>query len=231
MINNKDLAFEKINENFEKLSNNVLKQLDSLRKNFESGTDNFNVETMEDLFKKEEKINKIEQKIDDLIIQTIALHHPMASEIRKLFAMYRMVINLERIGDLCIKVANIVSEIKDKELLTSLSPTIHGMISITSEMVNKALLSFTANDAEFAMWTIKEDHVLDDLNKKILKSLIHNENIPAEIRKELISFTDFRSVISSIERMGDHATNIAETTIYSILGESIRHKNFNEEDI
>lgn len=231
MQSNKDLAINEINKEFEKLSNLVLSQLDKIAEVLNQYDENFSDEVVTELIKTEKKINKLELKLDGQIVKTIALYKPVASEIRQLFAMYRMIINLERIGDLAIKVINIILEIRDQELIKQLSPTLHHMLQLATEMVNNALISFANNDEESAFWTIKKDEDIDILNQKLLRRSIKRSGLSKDVQAELFNITDLRSIVSSIERIGDHATNIAETTIYAILGKSIRHQTIDSKEV
>ena len=90
-------------------------------------------------------------------------------------------------------------------------------------MVNKALLSFTNDDKEYAIWTIKNDAIVDEINKKMLKKAIKKSSGSDENKQLLMSFINLNGVVANIERIADHATNIAEAAIYSIDGKDIRH--------
>jgi len=91
-------------------------------------------------------------------------------------------------------------------------------------MVNKALLAFTNDDKEYAIWTIKNDAVVDEINKKMLKKAIKKSSGDDKNKQLLMSFISMNSMVTNIERIADHATNIAEAAIYSIEGKDIRHK-------
>ena len=103
------------------------------------------------------------------------------------------------------------------------------MLSQVSEMVNKSLLSMVNQDVDLAVWTIKEDEKIDELNRALLEDSISKEDLLNE-ENTIIVLAYFRTVISSIERIGDHATHIAEASIYSLLGANIKHQNINYND-
>ncbi len=115
--------------------------------------------------------------------------------------------------------------IKDKQILQNMSVMLQSMLNITTQMVRNALISYTNNDKDYALWTIKKDNTLDELNKKLVNKSINNSELPKEFQVLLVAFSDIRGIISSIERIGDQATNIAETAIYAISGKDIRHQN------
>jgi len=225
MITNKDLAIQKINKEFEKLSNLVLEQLQLLQGILDSKEDKSRKDILQKLLSNEEKIDKYEVQLDEKIIKVISLYHPLATDLRMLFAIYHMTINLERVGDLVVKSTNTYLEIKDSALKAESASTLQNMLKITSGMVNKALLSFINNDTEFAYLTINKNLEFDELNRKLLKKNIKSAGLPKKSQALLNSLVEVRSIISSLERISDHATNIAESSIYAITGSVVRHQN------
>lgn len=228
MISNKDTAIQAVQTRFESFSDLVLAQLDLLLIILKSDDeDRITDDISEVLHKNEENIDAGEMVLDNLIVQTIVLHQPMASDLRQLFALYRMVINLERIGDLVIKISNIIRDIQEKKMIKNASNSLFRMLSLASQMVNKSLVSFINNDRELAIWTIKQDEVIDKMNRKLLKKIIKKGDL-INNEDSMMLLADIRSIISSIERIGDHATNIAEASVYSLLGSNIKHQSFSK---
>lgn len=225
MTTNKDHAIQKIEKEFEKLSNLVLEQLQLLDKVLNKEEMSGSGKILEKLTSNEEDIDKHDVQIDEQIIKVMVLYHPIATDLRRLFAIYHMTINLERVGDLVLSIANTHAEIKNSTLLNESASTLQNMLKITSKMVNKALLSFINNDTEFAKWTINKDMEFDELNRKLMKKNIKSAGLPKESQRVLNKLVDVRSIISSLERIGDNATNIAESSYYSITGSNIRHQN------
>ena len=177
----------------------------------------------------ENKLNKFEVKISEKIISTISLHHPVASELRSLMACYRIVINMERIGDLIRDIVYFVRKIEDTHLYEELSDVIFNMITSSSSMVEKALLSFIKEDRDSAIWAIKNDEVIDEMNKKLMKKGIKKAKLQEEARQVLLNVINFKSIVSKIERIGDHAGHIAEASIFAQEGRDIRHQNIDKE--
>lgn len=223
MTSKKDDAINSILTDFEEFANLVLHQLDVLEKVISTGEIKIAQEVSDELLSNEKKIDKMEVKISDKILNTIVLYQPVASDIRKIFACYRIIISLERIGDMVINILNFIQNIKTIKIYNELNDVISNMIINSSNMVNKALLSFTMDDRELAIWTIKNDDVVDDMNKKMMKKAIKKSTGSDEEKKLLNSFINMNSVVSNIERIADHATNIAEAAIYSIEGKDVRH--------
>ncbi len=138
-------------------------------------------------------------------------------------ACYRIVINIERIGDYAVNLTKYLKKIKSLEVYSQSSDTISTMFITAVQMVSKSLLSFSQHDKDFATWTIKNDSVVDEINKKMLKNLISKSDNFEDSKKALISFITIKEMVDNIERIADHATNIAEAAIYYIEGKDIRH--------
>lgn len=225
MTTNKDLAIRNIEQEFERLSNLVLEQLHLLDEIFEKKNSERKGEIFGLLSKNEQKINKYEVKLDDSIIKAIVLFQPMAGELRRLFAIYHMTINLERVGDLVKRVACTFFELDDSDLVDESTKSLQNMLKTTSKMVNRSILSFINNNEEFASWTMLKDASFDEMNQKLLKKAIKTTGLPKKSQDSLNKLFDLRSMIASIERIGDHATNIAEASVYAISGSNVRHQD------
>lgn len=216
MTSKKDIAINNILDDFEKFANLVLHQLDLLEKIVASGELTVPDQLSEEIVTNEKKIDELEVKISDRIINTIVLYQPVASEIRKIMSCYRIIINLERIGDQVINILGLMKKIKIPDVYSGMAEVVSTMYMQSSNMVNKALVAFTTDDKEFAIWTIKNDLIVDELNSKMIKKAIRKSNVTDENKQLLTSFISLNSMVSNIERIGDHATNIAEAAIYSI---------------
>jgi phosphate transport system protein len=224
MSTRKDEALKNIFNEFGEFANLVLLQLDLLGKIVASGNTTLPKDVVKEILDNENKIDKLEVKLSDKITDYIVLYQPLATDLRKIIAAFRIIINLERIGDLVTSIIRFIEKIKNPEIYVSLTEVIANMHMQSSIMVNKALLSFTNDDREFAIWTIKNDSVVDEINQKMLNKAIKKSNISEENKELLITFINMNGVVSNIERIADYATNIAEAAIYSIEGKDIRHK-------
>ena len=225
MTTKKDNAINGIMSDFEVFANLVLLQLDSLEKIISTGEITISEDVIKEMNSTENKLDKMEVKISDKILNTIVLYQPVASDIRKIFACYRIIISLERVGDMVINILNFIQKIKTIKIYNDLNDVISNMLINSSNMVNKALLAFTMDDKEYAIWTIKNDSVAGEINKKMLKKAIKKSSGSDENKQLLMSFINMNSMVANIERIADHATNIAEAAIYSIEGKDIRHKS------
>jgi phosphate transport system protein len=229
MTANKDLALTKIEKEFEELSNLVLEQLQLLSELFTSDKKSRVQEIFQTQCSNEEKIDKYEVQLEDNIIKAIVLYQPVATDLRRLFSIYPMTINLERVGDLVQRIATTFLELKDSGYLEEAVDTLVNLLKITSKMINRALLSYINNDKDIAAKTLRTDTAYDELNKKLLKKSIKAAGLPKKSQTILNNLVDMRAMLASIERIGDHATNIAEASIYAISGSNIRHTDAKKE--
>ena len=224
MTSKKDESINSILQEFEEFANLILAQFDMLEKIVASGDTNIPEEIIGEMRANEERIDSIEVDLSDKIINTIVLYQPVASEIRKIFTCYRIIISLERVGDMALNIVNYISNISNVKMYSELNDVIANMLMNSSTMVTKALLSFTKNDKEYAIWTIKNDAIVDEMNRKMLKKAIKKNSTSDDDKQALMSLINMNKLVSSIERIADHATNIAEAAIYSIEGKDIRHQ-------
>ncbi|OFX84273.1 MAG: hypothetical protein A2W99_00695 [Bacteroidetes bacterium GWF2_33_16] len=228
-MNVKNNAIQDVQSSFVEFANLILKQLKLLEKQMNCKETDICIETVELIKKNEERIDQFEIEISDKFINAIVLYHPVASELRKIIAIYRMSINLERIGDLVVNITNAVRKMKNTEIYNDLADVVFNMLMQSIQMVEKSLLSFINMDREGAIWTIQNDSIVDKMNHKLLAKAIDKSDITDQTKQMLVSFTNLRSIISNIERIADHATNIAEASIYSLDGTDIRHTKIKDD--
>jgi len=224
MPNKKDEAIREVITDYEQLANMVLQQLDALEQIIGSGKPEIEETSYSNLKKVERKINKLEVKLSEDIVNCIVLYQPVASEIRQLIACYRIVISLERIGDLVLSITKLMRKIEAVDVYESLSGFIEKMMVLSADMARKSMLSFINQDMELAMWTIKNEPIVDEFNRKMLKKVAERAYNMAEDKNLVVSFINIKEMVSAIERIADHAANIAEASYYSSKGKDIRHK-------
>ena len=221
----KEAAIQDITNRFGDFANLILHQLSILEKIISTGSLAIPEELLKELNSNEEKADHFEVKLSDRITNVIVLQQPYASDLRKLMACYRIVINLERIGDSVINMINSLKRIREQKLYSHLNDVISKMLTVSTEMVQKSILSFTNSDREYAMWTISNDDKVDKMNYKLIDKMVTKSKSLVESDTLLISIVHFYSLVSNIERIADHATNIAEASIYAMEGKDIRHKH------
>jgi phosphate transport system protein len=223
MNTKREQSIRDIEKSFEEMSDLVLGQLKLLEKIMTDPTTIDLEKTMIEVRRNEEKIDKFEVIMSDQIISSIVLYQPVASDIRRIISIYRITINLERVGDLIMNILYSLESIKDSSEYKAMNEVIINMLLSGISMIEKSLLSFVNHDSEYAIWTIKNDEVVDDMNRKMLISSIKKAKVKSRTREMLLSYIDLKNIITNLERIADHATNIAEASIYSLQGTDIRH--------
>lgn len=224
----KDETLKEILADYESLANLVLVQLDILDGLITNAELNIPDELYKEILENEAKLDRAEVKLSDKIVNAIALYQPVANEIRQLIALYRITISLERIGDHAVSIARFMKEIKKEKAFVILSDFITNMMLLALKMVKNALLSVITRDMDLAVWTIKNETVVDELNRKLLKKAISKAQKSDEKKSILVSFIQVKEMVSNIERISDHAANIAEASIYAYEGKDIRHRRQQE---
>jgi phosphate transport system protein len=226
MTTKREESIVDIVKSFEEMADLVLIQLTHLEKymslNDQSEIDNI-LSTIEE---NEKKIDEYEVIVSEKFINSVILYQPVASDIRKIVSIYRISINLERIGDLVLNIINSIRSIKSTSEYEAMQEVLMNMLISGVTMVEKSLLSFINNDDSYADWTIKNDEVVDEMNRKLLINSVSRAKVSEKTREMLLSYMDLKNIITNMERIADHATNIAEASIYSLQGTDIRHKGF-----
>ncbi|MEF3194162.1 MAG: phosphate signaling complex protein PhoU [Halothiobacillaceae bacterium] len=166
------------------------------------------------------KVNEFEVKIDELVIQTIALRQPAANDLRFLFTIIKIITDLERIGDKAEKIGRL--SITLAPILDSFSfvNDLRAMGEQVQKMLHEALDAFARMDAEAAARTSGEDLEVNKIYKKVLNELMkHMAANPNTMDVSLDIFWCLRA----IERIGDHVTNLCEYVIFLVKGKDVRH--------
>jgi phosphate transport system protein len=168
---------------------------------------------------KDLEINSAEMSIDEHCLALLALRQPTARDLRFITLSLKIVNNLERIGDKCANIAKRVLEL-NKE--TQLKPYIDlsRMGHWVEVMVKEALDAYVRGDAVLAAKVCKDASFMSDLNDKILRELLtymmeNTATVPRAMKLNYIS--------KALDRISDHATNIAEMVIFMVRGKDVRH--------
>lgn len=230
MSTKKEQAINEIMTSFREMAKMTLNQLTLLEKLMNTSEKNLSGTLVSQMRETENQIDNLEVVIGEQFTNTIVLYQPVASDVRRIVACYRMTVNLERIGDRIMNLLRIIEKVKTSEEYTSISSMINNMLASGIIMVEKSLLSFINTDPDFAIWTIKNDSVIDEMNHKLLLSHINKSSMDDRTRSMVLSYVEIKDMISNIERIADHATNIAEASIYSMQGTDIRHTGIGKEE-
>jgi len=167
----------------------------------------------------DEAINRLHLEIDDRCFKLLALRQPMAIDLRTIVAAVKINSDLERIGDLAVNVA----EAAERYITHSpVKPLIDlpRMAEMAERMLREALQAFVVNDADAAKKVLAQDDGLDALKNQIVRELLtYMLGDPRTIEPGI----DLILVSRHLERIGDHATNIAEDVIFIVEARDVRH--------
>lgn len=171
------------------------------------------------LIQRDRQLDQLEKKVDELAIEILALRQPTASDLRFVTASMKICTDLERMGDILV---NVCERIVDLAKEAPLKPyrDLPQMMNLTAAMITKSLDSFVNQSSDLATEVLESDDEVDELTR-----MVHSELL--EIMKRDSSSIDramsLISISKYLERMADHATNIAEQVVFTVKGLDIRH--------
>lgn len=173
----------------------------------------------QDVLRSEARINQMEIEIDDFAVRLLARHQPMAKDLRFLTAAIKINNDLERMGDLAV---NIVERALSLIRQPPVKPLIDipQMSKLVDSMVRNCLDAFVKRDGQMARGVLLSDDAVDDLRDAIYEELVgFMKRDPSTISRSL----DLIFVARNLERIADHATNIAEDVLFLAQGIDVRH--------
>lgn len=165
------------------------------------------------------EVNTAEVTIDERCMELLALRQPAARDLRFITMALKIVTDLERMGDQCANIAKRAREINSEPPLKPYID-IPRMAHRAETMVKEALDAFVRGDAELAIRVCKEDSFVDELNIQIQRELL---TFMIENPMTISLGMKLNYISKSLERIADHATNIAEMVIFMVKGKDIRH--------
>ena len=174
---------------------------------------------VQEVFAAEARINTIELDIDALAIELLALHQPMASNLRLIIAVLKINTDLERMGDLAVTIAHSARSPGDPPGMEPIVdiPLIAGLVQ---SMVRKSLDAFVAADVDLALSVLASDDAVDSLRTACYHQIVTcMQEDPRNINAGLRLLT----VTRALERLADHSTNIAEDVLFFVKGVDVRH--------
>jgi phosphate transport system protein len=180
-----------------------------------------NVALAEQVMKGDATVNKLEVTLDDACSHLIVRRQPAANDLRMVMATIKVITDLERVGDESTKIARAAHTIHARGI-TNINhyETVHVISSKASDLLHHALDAFARLDSVQAMNLIGQDAVIDHEFRSIMRNLI---TFMMEDPRTISAALDTLWVAKAIERIGDHAKNIAEYVIYVVEGKDIRH--------
>jgi len=171
------------------------------------------------IIERDHEVNRLDVEIDDLCIRLLALHQPAGKDLRFITTGLKITTDLERIGDMAVNICERALELNQEPQLKPYID-IPRMARIAQRMTRESLDAFVREDTDLALKVCKDDEEIDQLNSQIFREVI---TFMIEDPHTINRAMKISSVSKYLERMADHATNIAEMVIFMVKGKSIRH--------
>jgi phosphate transport system protein len=194
-------ALKQLRENLESMTEVVLDMLELV----ETSLEKENIQDLEIVFKQDKHLDQLEKSLDRQCMELLALINPHASDLRFIFSVIKTNVDLERMGD---EMKNVAREMKNAG--EKVPPEMKELARMVSETAKKTFRALASSDSKIAMEIILDDDKIDTMEY----------NIVQKYPQLGISLT-----AKALERIADHATNIAENIIYSVEGIDVRHEN------
>lgn len=175
---------------------------------------NGNVELAETVMQRDKRIDALEVEVDKLAVRVLALRAPMADDLREVIAALKIAGVIERIGDYAKNIAKRTGHIEGRKRFEPLT-LLPAMAEIAAEMVHDVLTAFAARDPVAAAEIMQRDSKVDAFYDSIFRNMV---SYMVENPATISSVAQLLFVARSIERIGDHATNVAEMVHYAATG-------------
>ncbi len=183
-------------------------------------------EKIPEIYELEKKVNEHHTQLDDAAIKVLALQQPLAHDLRLIVAVLKINNDLERMGDQTVNIGHSLEHLlKHEDFRASRDLTI--MFNEAKLMIRESLDAFITQSEELASEVLKRDDIVDGLKSKIFLENLSAMKLDGSTVDAGISII---LIARNLERLGDHATNIAEDVIYAVSGKDVRH-SFKSESI
>jgi phosphate transport system protein len=179
---------------------------------------NQNLELAQAVIDGDDLIDDLEREIEEKILEVIATQQPMAKDLRRVATLFKMISDLERMADYATSIAKITLRIANQPLIKPLVD-IPRMAILSQKMVKQALDAYVREDVDLARAVGKDDDEVDKLFSQIFRELL---TIMMENPKTITQATHLLFVGRWLERISDHATNIAEEVIFLVTGDKVK---------
>ena len=171
------------------------------------------------IIERDHEVNRLDVDIDDLCIRLLALHQPAGRDLRFITTGLKITTDLERIGDMAVNICERALELNQEPQLKPYID-IPRMARVAERMIRESLDAFVREDTGLALKVCKDDEEVDQLNSQIFREVItYMIGDPLTINRAM----KLASISKYLERIADHATNIAEMVVFMVKGKSIRH--------
>jgi phosphate transport system protein len=172
-----------------------------------------------DVIERDTDLDRLEVEIDDLCLNLLAKRQPVAGDLRLIATAFKVVTDLERIGDLCVNVCERAIEL-DREPARPVPADVLAMGRAVSQLVEEVVSALESQDAAAARAVIRQDRTIDAYHAQVFREALRfMTDAPAKTQYA----TRLQAIGKAFERMGDHAANVAERVIYLAEGAGVRH--------
>lgn len=219
---------QQFNQNLSELRNHFLEMGGLVQKQITDAVEALvegNTELAESIAATEKNVDEMERMIDEECIQIIARRQPAASDLRLVISTVKMIADLERIGDEAAKIAKMAIKLSDEGKAPRGYIEVRHISKHVSQMVNGALDAFARFDANMALDIIREDRTVDAEYGSAIRSLM---TFMMEDPRSISQVHNVLWVLRALERIGDHAANVAEYVIFMVQGTDVRHMKIKE---
>ena len=217
-------TYQQLDADLQKIRSRILEMGGLVEQQLEDAFDalaNADLELVDKVIDTDQKVNQIELELDEACIQLIARHNPIASDLRLIMSGMMLITDIERIGDEAKKIAKATKQILHSE--TSVVPKVElrHCARVVVDMLRRSLDGFARQDPAVSLEVVRQDKEVDAAFKGIMRQLI---TYLMEDARTISRSIDLLFIAKSIERVGDHCKNIAETVVYLVKGRDVRHE-------
>ena len=187
---------------------------------------NADAKLADSVIKKDERVNSLESEIDEACSEIIAKRSPIASDLRNVLMMLRIITDLERIGDEASKIAKATQRIYEKDRMSKpQTKEIQSIYEKLQYMLRTALNSFARLDVGETIAVLESDKEVDGEYRAYMRQLL---TYMLEDPRTISLSLELMFVAKSLERIGDHSKNVSQNVIYTVKGKDVRHSSINE---
>jgi phosphate transport system protein len=180
-----------------------------------------NPERADRVMREDDAVNQLEVSLDEACSHLIVRRQPTANDLRTITATIKVITDLERIGDEAAKIARTAKSLHTRgHMAVNHYEMVRGIANSASELLHDALDAFALNDSKQAFGLIERDVIINNEFRSIMRNLV---TFMMEDPRTISAALDTLWVVKAIERIGDHARNIAEYVVYVVNGTDIRH--------
>ena len=179
-----------------------------------------NASTVPRIREHEEQVNRLQIEIDGICLRLIALYQPTAGDLRFILGAVKTNGDLERMADLAINICDKTEQLLEEPPLDPLATSLPDMAALAGSMVKESLHAYVNRSSDRARTVLLRDDQLDDMNRRITEDLLALMQKDSGMIKRALNLL---LIARNLERIGDHATNIAENAIFVVKGLDVRH--------